>query len=90
MKGELDMDAKQQVVDRLEGRKAEEFFNITSMSKDDLRKEFSDDKEALNKIDELGEGEMEYLASKMDDSYCECCFWISLRSNFESRFLDKR
>lgn len=83
------MNIKQQVVERLEGKQAEGMFSVTSVCKDDLRLEFKDDKEALRKIDNMDEGDMKHLASKMADGYCDCCYWDSLRANLESRFLKR-
>lgn len=83
------MSDKEKVVDRLLGKKAEGFFPITSICKDDLRGTFKGNKEALKKIDEMDEGDMTHLASKMADSYCNCCYWESLEAQFESRFLER-
>ena len=83
------MSIKQQVVDRLEGKKAEESFPITSVCKDDLRETFKGDKEALKKIDEMDEHDMKYLATDLADDYCNQLFWDSLRIIFESGFLEK-
>lgn len=83
------MGDKEKVVERLEGKKAEGMFSVTSVCKDDLRGTFKGDKEALRKIDALDEGDMKYLASKMADSYCNCCYWDSLRINLGSRFLNR-
>lgn len=34
--------------------------------------------------------DMEYLAHKLSDDYCEQLFWNSLKNIFESKFLNKR
>lgn len=60
------------------------FFEITSVCRDDIYQAFSDvDKmtPALKKrIKRLTDGEMRGIASKMSDSFCECCYWQSLIS----------
>lgn len=64
-------------------------FEITSICKFDLTEEFRDNKEALKIISEMDNKDMKYLASKMADSYCGCCFSSSLRVIFEERFLNE-
>ena len=71
------------VVERLTGKKAEGFFPITSVCKDDLRHIFKNDQEALRRIDELDEGDMKYLAEKLASDYCEQLYWSSLRILFK-------
>jgi hypothetical protein len=68
-------------------KKAEGFFEITSVCKDDLRETFKGNKEALKRIDKMTKADMKYLASKMADAYVEDCFWEDLKIIFESRFL---
>ena len=69
-----------------------EFFPITSVSKEDIIHAFQNTdiadlvKERVVKMDD---GEMNKLASKMADDYCEQMFWNSLRIIFEERFLNK-
>ena len=67
-------------------------FPITSVSKDDIRQALldADDKipaDVEKRIAEMGDSEMEELASKMADDYIEQLFWISLRILFQDRFL---
>lgn len=81
------MNEKQKVVDKLEGKQAEGMFSVTSVCKDDLRDSFSGNKKVLKKIDELDETDMEYLASKLADDYCNQLYWQSLKIIFEDRFL---
>ena len=73
----------------------EEFYPITSVCKDDIRGAFrEDEKDKLRlifiekKINELSEDDMKYLAKKMADDYCDCCFWISLKERFKDLFLE--
>ena len=69
-----------------------EFFPITSVSKEDIIHAFQNTdiadlvKERVVKMDD---GEMNKLASKMADDYCNQMFWNSLRIIFEERFLNK-
>ena len=67
----------------------EDFFVITRLHKDDLRKLFKDNKKALEVIDELDEGEMQYIADKLANDYLEQLYWDSLRTIFEE-FLERR
>lgn len=68
------------------------FFPITSVSKEDIIHAFQNTdiaepvKEIVAKMDD---GEMNELASKMADDYCNQMFWNSLRIIFEERFLKK-
>jgi len=66
-----------------------EGFVITRLHKDDLRKLFKDNKKALEVIDELDEGEMQYIADKLANDYLEQLYWDSLRTIFEE-FLERR
>ncbi|RLF28005.1 MAG: hypothetical protein DRN05_04805 [Thermoplasmata archaeon] len=67
----------------------EDFFVITRLHKDDLRKLFKDNKKALEVIDELDEGEMQYIADKLANDYLEQLYWDSLKTIFEE-FLEGR
>ena len=66
-----------------------EGFVITRLHKDDLRKLFKDNKKALEVIDELDEGEMQYIADKLANDYLEQLYWDSLKTIFEE-FLEGR
>ena len=48
-------------------------FPITSVCRADLREFFTD-----KQIDSLEDWEMEEIASKMGDAYCDIGFWIDL------------
>jgi hypothetical protein len=60
-----------------------DFFPITSVSKDDMRGQFSDNEEMLKKIDKFSDSDMEYIASKMADAWCDDCYWTILETLVE-------
>ena len=60
----------------------QESFKITSLSRDDFKSEGYDPSQ-------LTDAEMERIASKMADAYCECCFWVALRFHAEDRELPR-
>lgn len=62
-------------------------YTITSVCKDDLRGIFKDNTEALKRIEDMTDDEMEYLARKLADDYCNQLYWDSLRIIFEDRFM---
>ena len=69
-----------------------EFFPITSVSKEDIIHAFQNTDIAdlvKERVVNMDDGEMNKLASKMADDYCEQMFWNSLRIIFEERFLNK-
>jgi len=70
------------------------YYPITSVAKEDIEQAClnHDDKvpsDVKKRIDELDEGEMEWLAEKLCDDYMEQLFWSSLRIIFEERLLKK-
>ena len=69
-----------------------EFFPITSVSKKDIIHAFQNTDiadQVKERVAKMDDGEMNKLASKMADDYCEQMFWNSLRIIFEERFLNK-
>ena len=69
-----------------------EFFHITSVSRDDIIHAFEGTdvlEQVKKKVAKLDDGEMEYLAGKLADDYCEQLFWSSLKIIFELRFLEE-
>lgn len=48
-------------------------FPITSVCREDLKEHFT--KEEIEKFDD---GDMEHLASKMADAYCDSGFWVDI------------
>lgn len=68
-------------------------FKITSVCIEDILQAYKDiDSPLLEKVEKrvetLEEWEMEGLASKLADDYCNQLFWDSLRIIFEDRFLN--
>ena len=67
-----------------------EFFPITSVCFDDIIFAFEDSEQLADvkkRLQELGENDMKYLASKMANDYCEQLYWVSLKILFEEYFL---
>ena len=64
-----------------------EFFSITSVCKDDIFHAFGDDKAIKKAIEKMDDGDMETLASKLADDYCEQLYWDSLKVIVELTFM---
>ncbi len=64
-----------------------EFFPITAVCKDDLFHIFGDDSDAKESIKKMDAGDMEALASKLADDYCEQLYWDSLKVIVEMVFM---
>ena len=64
-----------------------EFYQITSVCKDDLIQAFVDDAQAKKVIKKMDEGDMQTLASKMADDYCDQLYWDSLKVIVEMVFM---
>ena len=71
-------------------------YNITGFCKEDIVQAFrdvADDENSIEilmiekKIKKLKDGDMNWIARKMADNYCNCCFWVSLRDIMESFYL---
>jgi len=75
------------IIDELEDKRAEGFFEVTSICKGDLREIFKNNPKALKVIDKLNEGEMKHLAEKVADGFCNCCYWSLLRDCLEDYYL---
>jgi len=68
------------------------YFPITSLHRDDIKQAYceTDNYEMMCKIaDSMEDHEMENLASKMADDYCEQLFWDSLTVIFEDHYGNK-
>jgi len=64
-----------------------EFFPITSVCKDDIFHVFGNDSKAKKIIKKMDAGDMETLASKLADDYCEQLYWDSLKTIVELKFI---
>ena len=80
---------KQQVIDLAINSLIQdrEFFPITSVCKDDIFHAFDDDKAIKKAIEKMDDGDMETLASKLADDYCEQLYWDSLKVIVELTFM---
>ena len=80
---------KQQVIDLAINsfNQNREFFPITSVCKDDIFHIFSDDNEAKKAIEKMDDGDMETLASKLANDYCDQLYWDSLKVIVEMAFM---
>ena len=69
----------------------EGYFPISSLHKNDITQAFGDVEELTpeikKKIKKLSEGNMTWIASKMSDCYCDCCYWSTLRMIIQEYFL---
>ena len=65
----------------------QEFFPITSVCKDDILHIFRDDVQAQEEIKKMDDGDMDTLASKLADDYCDQLYWDSLKTIVELIFI---
>ncbi|MFH2066490.1 MAG: hypothetical protein ABIK15_14925 [Pseudomonadota bacterium] len=68
----------------------EKYYQITSLGKSDIIKAFEDtehEETVKQKVLNMTDEDMENLASKLADDYCEQMFWDSLKTIFESKYL---
>ena len=84
-----DEPGKQQVIDLAINsfNQNREFFPITSVCKDDIFHIFGDDSKAKKAINKMDAGDMETLASKLADDYCDQLYWDSLKTLVELKFM---
>lgn len=68
---------------------SDEYYTVTSVHKDDLRRLYRGDSTVLRIIDELDDRDMSWLARKLEDDYVQQLYWDSLQINFERRFLNE-
>lgn len=64
----------------------DEYYPITSLCKEDIIAcyEGSDEEaDVIKAVEELEPMNMEYIAKKMADSFCDCCYWEALKCRFE-------
>ena len=72
--------------------KMSEGFKITSVCRDDIIQSIEDSKEGDNlkhiflirEAEKLTDSEMKWIASKLSDDFCNCCFWDNLSDRFRS------
>ncbi len=67
-------------------------YPITSLSKADIIQEFnySDYKDLIiKKVKKLTDKQMKELASKMANDYQDQLYWVSLRTIFESKYMEE-
>ncbi len=62
-------------------------FAVTSVCRDDIIQAFEYDPSIEETAMLMKDREMEYLASKLADDYCEQLFWESLKTIFKSKFI---
>ena len=70
----------------------QKMFPITSVCKEDIIRAFEGSdllEHVKERIEKMDNSEMDFLANKMADDYCNQLFWDSLRIIFEDRFLNK-
>ena len=58
----------------MDNEKIYKAFPITSVCRADLQERFTQEQ-----IDSLDDADMEHIASKMADAYCDEAFWIDLK-----------
>ncbi len=71
--------------------KMSEGFHITSVCRNDIvqviEDNFDDDDELkkimlIKGVENITDGQMMAMASKLSDDFCECCFWDNLEYEF--------
>lgn len=68
-----------------------EMFPITYICREDIIHAFKESdmfEQVKKKVKMMDNSDMECLASKLADDYCEQLFWDSLKIIFEERFID--
>jgi len=60
-------------------KETKEFFEITSISRDDIKGHFAEKGIKIN-VEKISDDEMTWIARKMADNYCNCCYWNSLEN----------
>ena len=67
-------------------------FKVSYVCIEDIIQAIEDDycgKDKLEKVilmkiaRRLGEGDMKWIASKLSDAFCNCCFWENLADRFK-------
>lgn len=69
-----------------------EYFPISRLHRDDIKHLYEDNsnyEKICDSVDNLSDQEMEYIARKLGDDYCEQLFWTSLQLIYEEHFQEK-
>ena len=73
-------------------------FHITSVCRNDIVQMIEDQMDDGDKlkavmlvkaVENITDGQMEAIASKLSDSFCDCCFWDSLEHLFKRILIEK-
>ena len=88
-------DTMREICNGTQGRSSEkkEMFSVTYVCRGDIIYAFEDAdifEEVKARVNRMDDSDMECLASKMADDYCNQMFWESLRIIFEDRFLEQQ
>ena len=59
-------------------------YPITSMCREDMLSQGFTKAE----VSSLDESDMRYIARKMADAYCDCCFWLALEQIARDRITE--
>lgn len=65
-------------------------FHITSICRNDIIQMIDDSKGGdelkklmlIKEVSKLTDDEMKWMASKLEDGFCNCCFWDMLKDRF--------
>lgn len=88
---ERDFEFKLKQLQETDKTEDDEYYDITALNKDDIIAcyEGTDEIEDVKKaVAELTPSQMRYIARKMADSFCDCCYWDALKYRFESTKYD--
>ena len=67
----------------------QKMYKVTSICKDDIIEAYRDSKdesvpsEVQDKVDTLSNDDMKFIATRLADNFCNCCYWDSLKAIFE-------
>jgi len=63
-----------------------EYFKITSVSREDILQCYENEdgfEEIKRRIEKIPDVDMEWIARKLAEDFCSCCFWDSLKIRSE-------
>jgi hypothetical protein len=73
--------------------KQKQFFEVSVVSREDVIESFRDKglltKRVEMQIKKLTDDDMQYIARKLGESFCECCYWLSLQ-DISQRVLEEK